>query len=112
MARDKEKHQQAKASWYQTHKEITAKRSRIARQKIVDAVRELRKVPCYDCQEKYPWYVMEFDHRDGEKKFMDVSKMTGKYGLNRILKEIEKCDVVCANCHCVRTYKRREGLTI
>ncbi len=49
---------------------------------------------------------MDFDHRDSStKSFMlsDVSRATVK----SLLKEIEKCDVVCANCHRERTQRRR-----
>lgn len=59
--------------------------------------------PCFDCGCEYPWYVMEFDHVRGRKQH----KINQGLGWVALQKEIAKCDVVCANCHAVRTYKRR-----
>lgn len=66
----------------------------------------LKDEPCVDCGIKYPHYVMQFDHvPERGEKIMDVSAMK-YYSLDRILAEIEKCDLVCANCHCERTHRR------
>ena len=57
--------------------------------------------PCIDCGENDP-LVLEFDHQSN--KTLDVSFMIAKsYSLNSIMKEIEKCNVRCANCHRRRT---------
>jgi hypothetical protein len=59
--------------------------------------------PCADCGNRYPFYVMQFDHlRD---KYMDVSRMMA-HSLELIMKEISKCELVCANCHAARGYLR------
>jgi hypothetical protein len=68
-----------------------------------------RSTPCFDCHRQFPWFVMEFDHRDPARKRSDVPFLAGRVGLMRLLEEIEKCDIVCANCHRVRTYSRREA---
>lgn len=62
--------------------------------------------PCSDCSESYPYYVMEFDHvPERGKKTIDISlALQRRWKFERILKEIEKCDVVCANCHRIRTF--------
>lgn len=61
--------------------------------------------PCLDCGVAYPYYVMDFDHRPGELKTADISVMIrAKMAYNSILTEISKCDLVCANCHRVRTF--------
>lgn len=61
--------------------------------------------PCADCGVKYPFYVMDFDHRPGSDKINDVALMTrSNWSLEKIKKEIEKCEVVCANCHRIRTF--------
>jgi hypothetical protein len=67
----------------------------------------LREVPCHDCGNRYPPYAMEFDHRDARTKRAAVMRMIGRAGWKRILDEVEKCDIVCANCHRHRTYLRR-----
>ena len=62
--------------------------------------------PCMDCGREYPHYVLDFDHVRGDKR-RAVSKM--KYcSVRLLLEEIAKCDVVCANCHRERTFKRKE----
>ena len=67
-------------------------------------VNDHKDVPCVDCGIRYPPYVMEFDHRPSEKKLFRISA-----GINRkkavLLVEMAKCDIVCANCHRIRTHK-------
>jgi hypothetical protein len=62
------------------------------------------KTPCFDCKAFYPSYVMDFDHVYG-KKYLDVSKLIA-YKHERMLEEIAKCQLVCANCHRKRTFER------
>ncbi len=60
---------------------------------------------CVDCGEDRI-EVLDFDHRDRKKKFKEVSKMrSGHYCWDTIKKEIDKCDVRCANCHRIKTLK-------
>jgi hypothetical protein len=43
---------------------------------------------------------LDYHHRDGEHKDMNVSKLISHgHGMDELRKEIEKCDVLCANCH-------------
>ena len=61
---------------------------------------------CLDCGGTYPLYVMDFDHRDpNAKEFSVSSSKVANWDL--ILKEASKCDLVCANCHRVRTHIQR-----
>ena len=69
---------------------------------------ELRSVPCTDCGRTYPPVAMDFDHREGQSKKSGVMNLVSRAGLSEILAEVAKCDVVCANCHRMRTYRRRE----
>jgi hypothetical protein len=63
--------------------------------------------PCVDCGERDP-VVLEFDHlRD---KSFAVAQSLSRRSWRRILEEIEKCEVVCANCHRRRTARRRGSL--
>jgi hypothetical protein len=47
---------------------------------------------------------MDFDHLGD--KIAEVSLMVPTYGTKSLLAEVAKCDVVCANCHRIRTYER------
>ncbi|HJR25383.1 MAG TPA: hypothetical protein VJ804_07920 [Acidimicrobiales bacterium] len=65
----------------------------------------LRSHPCVDCGED-DIVVLEFDHlRD---KLASVSRLVQIAELPAILAEIDKCEVVCANCHRRRTAARGE----
>jgi hypothetical protein len=59
---------------------------------------------CADCGYRKDPRAMDFDHVRGEKSF-NLSQ-SGSIKLERILAEVEKCDVVCANCHRIRTFDR------
>jgi hypothetical protein len=66
--------------------------------------------PCMDCGFFYPAPVMEFDHRPGEYKFKTVAAMcAGGYSWEKITQEIAKCDLLCANCHRIRTHITRKA---
>ena len=64
---------------------------------------DLKDVPCADCGVRYPPRVMDFDHVRGEKKFI-MSQGVWHRSWESILEEVEKCDVVCSNCHRLRTF--------
>lgn len=76
----------------------------------VRLVRELiintKSRPCADCDIQYPWFVMDLDHVRGKKKF-NLSQAAAKcYAISTVEAEIAKCEVVCSNCHRIRTYAR------
>lgn len=63
--------------------------------------------PCADCNTLYPAVCMDFDHVRG-KKSENVASMVYRGASNlKILEEITKCDLVCSNCHRIRTQTRR-----
>jgi hypothetical protein len=54
---------------------------------------------CSECGEDHPACI-EFHHRDPRKKDFTVANFKNLgYSKARILKEIKKCNVLCANCH-------------
>jgi hypothetical protein len=65
--------------------------------------------PCADCGESDP-VVLEFDHLDTQAKSFDIGQSLPYRKWESILEEIEKCEVVCANCHRRRTARRRGSL--
>lgn len=59
---------------------------------------------CVDCGYKDHHAALDFDHVVGEKSFsISHNKMTT---MKKLLDEITKCEVVCANCHRIRTFNR------
>lgn len=51
---------------------------------------------------------LDFDHRPDTVKVRDI-KSGQQLGWDALIEEIAKCDVVCANCHRIRTVTRRSG---
>jgi hypothetical protein len=75
---------------------------------IVD---EAKKKPCVDCGQEYPSCVMDLDHRPEENKIRVVSHLKGFSSEKKLREEIAKCDVVCTNCHRIRTHNRNQYLS-
>ena len=95
--------QKHRAANYQKALEADRKRKRATKVFI----NSLKNSACVDCGMFYPPYVMDFDHREGTDKCFDVSNPKTS-NRNKILLEVQKCDLVCANCHRTRTYQRLE----
>lgn len=51
---------------------------------------------------------MQWDHRPGVEKLVELSAAFGRWSRKDVLAEISKCDLVCTNCHIIRTFKRAE----
>lgn len=75
-----------------------------ARYEMID---RLKAEPCTVCGNRFDPVCMDFDHRPGETKEGDVATMVSSASTDRLLAEIAKCDLVCANCHRLRTAGRR-----
>jgi len=49
---------------------------------------------------------LQFHHRDPNEKEFAVGDIARKGGsLKRLKRELEKCIVLCANCHCIEHFK-------
>lgn len=97
-------------SWWTTGASPRIEEKRAYWKTHADLLTRLRDVPCLDCGRRFPFYVMQFDHRDPTEKRDTVSRMIGRAGTEKILAEVAKCDIVCANCHRNRTYQRRRAV--
>lgn len=82
-------------------------KARVARNMGVLA--KLKDVECKDCGVKYPKAAMQFDHTDGKKPVSLVKLASTGSSVEAIMKEFSRCEVVCANCHAIRTQARRQG---
>jgi hypothetical protein len=80
------------------------KKKREERKKYIDDLKLSRK--CFDCGYNKHSEALQFDHLPGKRKSFAISKGILK-PLSEVLKEIEKCQVVCACCHAIRTHNRR-----
>ena len=85
------------------------RRDGTGKQKVL-RVRQLKETPCTDCGVQYHTCVMQFDHvpERGPKLFALSEAHRSSITWDDILAEVEKCDVVCANCHAMREHRRTE----
>lgn len=101
--------------WYaanaEAHRRDVAEDRAAREQRNRRLVQLLKQQPCSDCGERPGAAAMDFDHVRG-RKVADVSALM-RAGTGRLLAEIAKCDLVCANCHRQRTrVRRRRGRLI
>lgn len=74
---------------------------------ITNKMREIKEqTPCKDCGKNYPHYVLDFDHVRGDKISGLSELCAGTHAWEKIKAEMDKCDVVCSNCHRARTWNR------
>jgi hypothetical protein len=91
--------------YYTRNKTSYIERIRNRRARLRIELDALKAAPCADCGKRYPPYVMDFDHRDPTKKAFSIAHSDDvTTSMRRLLSEIAKCDLVCANCHRERTY--------
>lgn len=106
--KDPEKDKERKRLYHLKNKEIVRNRSRVRKLEarvLVSLLKESK--PCADCNKFWPYYVMQYDHKDHKNKEFEISKwFTHSLNRDKLFKEIEKCDLVCANCHAIRSYLR------
>jgi hypothetical protein len=93
--------------YYEKNRKKRAESIRRKNQKSRDFMDSLKDKPCVDCGKSFPPCVMDFDHRDKQQKKKNVGQMLG-CSKDRILEEAAKCDIVCANCHRIRTYTKQQ----
>lgn len=71
---------------------------------LTDSIKTIAK--CSDCHQNYPPCVMDFDHVRGVKTRNIGTMVSQGFSLEALYAEIAKCEVVCSNCHRVRTSLR------
>jgi hypothetical protein len=102
MPWDKEKRKEYLRSPKGRAYRVRAALRRIARNyEVINAYKMGRG--CIDCGYKEHPVALEFDHVRGTKKAGIANLMLRS--IHSIMKEIEKCDVRCANCHNIRSWK-------
>lgn len=61
---------------------------------------------CADCGYNKHHVALDFDHRPGEVKLFEPAWLKQLGTWQQMIDEIAKCDVVCSNCHRIRTITR------
>jgi transposase-like protein len=88
-------------SYYQRHKIKRQVANYERRARLYEYLQQIKaKARCLYCGENHP-AALQFHHRDPSQKEFNVGEFVTRQlgGIEKLKKEIEKCDVVCANCH-------------
>ena len=85
---------------YQQNKQAAIDRAAKRRKRLGAWLVSLKAEKCCSvCSESHP-ACLDFHHRDRSHKILEISRMVVQgWSEEKILREIEKCDVICANCH-------------
>jgi hypothetical protein len=88
----------------QTKRQIHLKNTS-TKQKRKHLLVEMKGGKCQDCGRVYPDACFDFDHKSMFKKSHNISQMlVARMPMSRIIRELEICDLVCSNCHRIRTH--------
>lgn len=101
-------HREYTRKHYKNNIQYYVGKAKISEDKFDSEIRKLKTVPCMDCKKQYNYWQMDFDHVSGKKEFAIGSTFWSYKSRTAIREEIKKCEVVCANCHRDRTYKRKQ----
>lgn len=90
--------------WYKKNRKhfnaLVNKHKKNRRKQFQEIINEKKDVPCVVCGNKYHFAAMDFVHKDDIDKKFRISDATRLiYSIEKLIKEIEKCDVWCAVCH-------------
>jgi hypothetical protein len=98
--RDLQKQRSYERAWYARNADKVKRRVKDQRQVVIDWFHQYKAtLSCNRCGENDP-VCLDFHHRDPTQKVFSIHQTARKaIGKARILAEIAKCDVLCANCH-------------
>lgn len=102
-----DKQKKYKREWYERNRLAMIPAAKARREKTREFINVHKSGPCTDCGNCFPSCAMDFDHVRGVK-YRDIGKMLNHTNTALVFAEIEKCEVVCANCHRVRTFNRQQ----
>ena len=88
-----------KREYYHRNQKVLYKKSVVRRNKLVEWVSKLKLTLKCECGENHP-ATLDFHHIDASKKDSSISRaLVRGWSIDRIKKELNKCKVLCANCH-------------
>jgi len=112
-----EAYRKKRVKWHKRYMRRYYKKNRAAmlevnktyRDALHKVMREAKAVPCADCGQQFHHSAMDFDHVRGVKRNC-VARLN--VSMNNFLAEIAKCEVVCANCHRIRAWRRKHNVPL
>ena len=108
--KDKNKAKLYNARWYQKNKAKCKEAALVRRAKLQVAVDQIKlDSGCIDCGYNEHPRALDFDHIGSNKVFNVSAMVSHGYCFEKVLEEIAKCEVRCANCHRIRTHERKQN---
>lgn len=96
-------------SHYKKNKVLYLKRARERDKKLKEFVNSYKKEhPCIKCGETR-YYCLDF-HHNGEKEATINYMVSFGASIKRISEEMDKCDILCSNCHREFHWKEKNGV--
>ena len=107
--KDPDKRREASRKWAAKNKEKQAPYRADRKKAIKQWFEEYKSDKSCPCGESHP-ACLEFHHTDEDNKYSSVSFLVQKgYSLDKIKAEIDKCIILCANCHRKLHYEEKSG---
>lgn len=92
---------------YRLNKDRYFQKAKEYKARLKKRIEDLKSVPCTDCNNIFDPVCMDFDHLPEFEKVREISYMLRhRWAWPKIEAEIKKCEVVCANCHRLRSKSR------
>jgi hypothetical protein len=97
-------------AWNETNRPARRAITKARKYEIMEWLRDYKSgLSCMSCGFSHP-AALDFHHRDPEQKEFDISTSPQRgMGRERILKEIAKCDILCANCHRILHWEEKSS---
>lgn len=98
---DLERARESRRKWYKNNSTKAKAKVRERQKDLALWLKNYKSsgLSCRECGESHP-ATLDFHHRDASQKVSSIRTMiTNGYSRERVLAEIEKCDVLCSNCH-------------
>lgn len=96
--------------YYQTNKERFREHNKKNRAKASQYIQEIKQgKSCSRCGWKEHPCALDFHHTDPTTKYKEIACMVRTHSIKRIQEEIDKCILVCANCHRILHHEQRNA---
>src|SRR5574343_765703 len=92
----------AKRRHYEANKAEQMRKRAQRRKELRELVDSMKAVPCADCGNRFPPCAMDFHHTEANGKVDGIAQLVNSGSITKLMVEIEKCEIICANCHRIR----------
>ena len=97
--KDRETQLEAQREHYRNNKEIYLNHQRERSKKLKQWWLDFKsKLSCTECGENHP-SCLDFHHKNKDDKKYSIGRMVSRYSKISMMEEIEKCKILCSNCH-------------